>query len=310
MKKFSNKKFLITGGKGFLGTALANELKRLRCKKVFLVERKKYNLVREKDVERLFKDYKPNIVFHLAASVGGIGINKINPGRFFYENAMMNLNIIHHAYLNKIEKIISTGTVSSYPEKSKMPLRENDLWKGYPETMSASYGIAKRIIHTHSISYKKQYNFKSILVLLTNLYGPNDNFNPKSSHVIASLIKKVSDAKKNKKKVIEVWGRGNTTRDFAYIDDIACGLVLVAKKYNKIDPINLASGKETSIKELVKMISQIFNYKVKIKWLKNKPIGFKKRYSNIKLAKKLGFKPTKNLKQGLIKTINWYKKNN
>ena len=310
-KKFKDKKFLIKGGTGFLVQVLVNKLKFLNCKKIFIVKHKNYDLVHETQVKRLYRKYKPDIVFHLAAAVGGIGINEKNPGKFFYENAMMNLNIIHHAYLNKVEKVISTGSVSSYPSNTSLPFEEKNIWNGYPDEINSSYGVAKRIIHAHSLSYFKQYKFKSILLLLTNLYGPNDNFNPKSSHVIAALIKKFYEGKKKKKNFVEVWGDGKSTRDFCFVDDIVDGLVLTAKSYNKISPLNLGSGKEISIKTLANLIKKEVGFKGKIKWLKNKPSGPKRRYLKILKAKQeIGFNPKISIKEGLKRTISWYVKNN
>lgn len=309
-KKFRNKKILITGGNGFLGRALLKKLKQLKCVKIFTPSRKKFNLLIDTDVQKMYAFYKPNIVFHLAAAAGGIGINKLNPGKFFYENIIINVNVIHNAYLNKVEKIISTGSVSSYPHNAKIPFNEDDIWNGFPEDTNSSYGIAKRMIHAQSLSYKKQYKFKSILLLLTNLYGPNDNFHPKSSHVVASLIKKFFLAKKKKLKLVEVWGDGSVTRDFCYVDDAADGIILAAKKYNKVDPLNIGSGKEISIKELAILIKKIVGYNGKIKWLKNKPTGPARRYLDISKAKKMiNFRNKVNLQNGLKLTIDWFEKN-
>ncbi len=309
-KNFKNKKILITGGAGFLGQSLSKKLKIIGCKNLYIASHKKYDLVSETDVKRLFKNFKPDIVFHLAASVGGIGINKLSPGKFFYENSLMNLFTIHHSYLNKVEKVISTGTVSSYPKNTSLPFEEKNIWDGYPEDINASYGIAKRIVHAHSLSYFKQYNFKSHLLLLTNLYGPNDNFNPKSSHVTASLIKKFYEGKIKNKKFVEVWGDGKATRDFCYIDDIVEGLILTAKKYEKTEPLNLGSGKEISIKVLANLIKSKIGYEGKIKWLTNKPVGPKRRLLKIQRAKKeIGYNPKIDIHEGLDRTINWYVQN-
>ncbi len=306
-KKFKNKKILITGGEGFLGKNLKAKLKEKKYKNITIVSHKNFNLILTQDVKKMFKKYKPQIVFHLAAAVGGIGINKINPGKFFYENAMMNLNVIHEAYIHKVEKIISTGSVSSYPMKISLPLKEKNLWDGYPGEINSSYGIAKRLIHSQSLSYEKQYKFKSILLLLTNLYGPLDNFNPKTSHVIASLIKKFLEAKIKNKKQVVVWGNGKATRDFCYVEDITEGLIQTAEKYNSTQPLNLGSGKQVSIKKIAKIIKKLINYKGSIKWDPNKPVGPKKRFLSIKNAKKkIGFRAKTSIENGLKKTINWY----
>jgi GDP-L-fucose synthase len=222
----------------------------------------------------------------------------------------MNVNVIHHAYLNKVQKIISAGSVSSYPLNTKIPFKEKDIWNGFPEEINSSYGITKRMIHAQSLSYKKQYGFKSILLLFTNLYGPNDNFDPKSSHVIAALIKKFSFGKIKNSKFVEVWGNGSATRDFCYIDDAVNGLILAAKKYSGTDPLNIGSGKEISIRQLAILIKNIIRYNGKIKWLKSKPTGPARRRLDIsKAKKKIGFNPTISLKKGLKDTISWYYKN-
>ncbi len=304
---FTNKNISITGGEGFLGQYLKRILEKKNYKNISIVEHKKYNLVNNKDVQQMYKDQKPDIVFHLAAVVGGIEINQKNPGKFFYENAMMNLQVIHEGYLNNVEKVISTGTVSAYPANSSLPFNEKNIWDGFPENANAPYGIAKRIMHVQSSSYKKQYGFNSILLLLTNLYGPGDNFNPNSSHVIASLIKKFNEAKIKKEKEVIVWGNGKSTRDFCYVEDVARGIVLAAEKYNKSDPINLASGNETSIKEIAEVIKKKIGYEGKITWDENKPSGPKRRVVDINRAKKeFGYQAKTSLEEGINKTIDWY----
>ena len=305
---FTNKRVTITGGQGFLGQVIKKKLEEKGCKKVSIVKHKKFDLVKMGDVKKMYKQQRPDIVFHLAASVGGIGINKKNPGKFFYENAMMNLQVIHQGYLNKVKKIVSAGSVSSYPANTSLPFNEKNLWNGFPEDGASSYGIAKRLIHAQSIGYKKQYNFNSVLILLTNLYGPQDNFNPKSSHVIASLIKKFYDAKKNKKKEVVVWGSGEATRDFIYVEDAAEGMILAAEKYNKPDPVNLASGNEKKIREIALMIKKYIGFQGNIFWDKKMPTGPKRRVVDISKAKKeFGFKIKTSMENGIKKTIDWYK---
>ena len=306
-----NKNITITGGNGFLGQYLKKRLENRNCKKISIVSHEDYNLVVNDEVKKMYKDQKPDVVFHLAAVVGGIEINQKNPGKFFYENAMINLQVIHEGYLNNIEKIISTGTVSAYPSNSKLPFKEKNIWDGFPEEANAPYGIAKRIMHVQSSSYKKQYGFNSILLLLTNLFGPGDNFNPDSSHVIAALIRRFYEAKKNNKKEVVVWGDGKSTRDFCYVDDVAEGIISAAEKYNKSEPVNLASGKETKIKDIAELIKKKIGYKGKITWDPNKPSGPKRRVVDINKAKKeFNYKVTTSLKEGISKTVDWYINNN
>ena len=304
---WKNKNISVTGGNGFLGKHLIKLLTKKNPSKISIVYHKDYDLIKNDDVVRMYKDQKPDIVFHLAATVGGISVNQRNPGKFFYENAIMNLQVIHNAYISNVEKIISIGTVSVYPENSPIPFLENNIWNGYPESTNAPYGIAKRIMHTHSISYRKQYNFNSIMVILTNLYGPDDNFKKDTSHVIAALIRRFYEAKQNNEKEVTVWGNGDSTRDFCYIEDIATGIILAAESYNDSEPINLASGKETTIKEIAMIIKNQIDYKGKILWDKNMPVGPNRRNVSIELArKKINFNPKISLEEGVKKTIDRY----
>ena len=306
-----NKIISITGGNGFLGKHVIKRLQQRNCKKILAADHKTYNLVDGRDVQKMYQDHKPDIVFHLAAAVGGIGVNERNPGRFFYDNAMMNLQVMHCGYLNKIEKIISIGTVSVYPKNSPIPFNEKNIWEGYPETTNAPYGIAKRIMHSHSISYRKQYEYNSILLILTNLFGPGDNFNPETSHVVAALIKRFYDAKKNNEKEVVVWGSGESTRDFCYVEDVAEGIVLAAEKYNKSDPVNLASGYEVKIKDLALIIKKKIKYSGNIVWDTNKPVGPDRRKIDISKAEnEFGYKVRTKLEDGIQKTIEWYLSNN
>ncbi len=310
MTVLTNKRISITGGEGFLGSYVIKSLKKKNCKNISIVSHKEFDLVNANDVKRMYLTQKPDIVFHLAAAVGGIEINQKNPGKFFFENAIMNLQVIHEGFKNNIEKVISSGTVSCYPINSPIPFSEENIWDGYPEEANAPYGIAKRITHVQSESYKKQYNFNSIMMLLTNLYGPGDNFNVDSSHVIAALIRRFYEAKNNKINHVVVWGDGSATRDFCYVEDVADGLVLAAEKYNDSLPLNLASGKEISIMEIAKIIKKKINYDGEIIWDKNKPTGPKRRFVNINKAKKLiGYQPLTSLEKGLEKTIKWYQEN-
>jgi len=304
---WENKNVSVTGGNGFLGKHLIRLLSQKNPKKISIVDHKDYDLVNNNDVIRFYKDQKPNLVFHLAATVGGIGVNQRNPGKFFYDNSMMNLQVIHNAYVSNVEKIISIGTVSVYPENSPVPFLEENIWNGYPESTNAPYGIAKRIMHTHSLSYRKQYDFNSIMVILTNLYGPDDNFKKDTSHVIAALIRRFFEAKKNNAEEVVVWGNDNSTRDFCYIEDIASGIISAAENYNESMPINLASGKEITIKEIAEIIKKEIGYKGKIIWDKDMPIGPNRRNVSIDLAnKKINFNPKISIKEGIKKTVDWY----
>ena len=306
MTNFWEKKNVsVTGGEGFLGGHLIRLLEQKNTKKISIAKHADYDLVNNDDVKRMYDDQKPDIVFHLAATVGGIGINKKNPGKFFYENAMMNLQVIHNAHLSKIDKIICIGTVSVYPENTPIPFNEKNIWKGYPQEENAPYGIAKRIMHTHSLGYRKQYDLNSIMVILTNLYGPSDNFNKDSSHVVAALIRRIYEAKKNNSQEVSVWGDGNSTRDFCYIEDIAEGIILAAENYNESEPLNLASGRETSIKELVEIIKKEMNYRGDISWDIDMPVGPNRRNVSIELARKtIKFNPKVSLEDGIKKIIN------
>ena len=304
---WENKNVSVTGGNGFLGKHLIRLLSQKNPKKISIVDHKDYDLVNNNDVIRFYKDQKPNLVFHLAATVGGIGVNQRNPGKFFYDNSMMNLQVIHNAYVSNVEKIISIGTVSVYPENSPVPFLEENIWNGYPESTNAPYGIAKRIMHTHSLSYRKQYDFNSIMVILTNLYGPDDNFKKDTSHVIAALIRRFFEAKKNNAEEVVVWGNGNATRDFCYIEDVASGIISAAENYDESMPINLASGKEITIKEIAEIIKKEIGYKGKIIWDKDMPIGPNRRNISIDLAnKKINFNPKISIKEGIKKTVDWY----
>ena len=305
MTNFWEKKNVsVTGGEGFLGGHLVRLLEKKNPKKISIAKHADYDLVNNDDVKRMYDDQKPDIVFHLAATVGGIGINKENPGKFFYENAMMNLQVMHNAHLSKIDKIICVGTVSVYPKNTPIPFKEENIWDGYPQEENAPYGIAKRIMHTHSLGYRKQYDLNSIMVILTNLYGPSDNFNKDSSHVIAALIQRIYDAKKNNVQEVSVWGDGNSTRDFCYIEDISEGIILAAENYNESEPLNLASGRETSIKELVEIIKKQMNYKGNISWDVDMPVGPNRRNVSIELARKtIKFNPKVSLEDGIKKTI-------
>ena len=304
---WSGKKVLVTGGNGFLGSHVVNELKNLNVKDVFTPASKDYDLRNRTDCKKVLKDI--DVVFHLASTSGGIMFLKERPAEAFYDNIMMGVNLIHEAKEAGIEKLIITGAVSSYPKLAPIPFNEKNIWDGYPDETNAPYGIAKRTLLVQSQAYRQQFDFNSIILFLTNLYGPKDHFDPASATVIPALINKISSAKKQNKKSISIWGDGTPTRDFLYVQDAVRGLMLAAEKYDEGLPINLGSDQETTINELVNLISKIIGFKGQIKWDKSKPNGQPRRKVSNKLAEeKLGFKSETTLEEGLQKTIEWFQK--
>jgi len=307
----TNKKILLTGGNGFLGIFVKNELikKGVKEKDIFIPDLPDFDLRDKKNCEKAVKN--KDIIIHLAAKVGGIGLNQEKPGELFYDNLIMGAELMEQARKVKVEKFVAIGTVCCYPKFTPVPFKEQDLWNGYPEETNAPYGLAKKMLLVQAQAYRKQYGFNAIYLLPVNLYGPNDNFDSKSSHVIPALIKKVADAKKNNKNFIKIWGTGKATREFLYVEDAAQAIILATEKYNKNEPVNLGSGMEISIKNLVKTICQLMNFKGKIRWDKSKPDGQPRRMLNTHKAKKeFGFQAKTNFEKGLKKTIKWYEKNN
>jgi GDP-L-fucose synthase len=304
-----NKRLLVTGGNGFLGSFVVKRLKELGCRNIFIPRSKDYDLVQMPAVRKLYKDAKPDIVIHLAAKVGGIGANRENPGKFFYDNLMMGVQMIEIGRQEGIDKFVAVGTICSYPKLTPVPFKEESLWGGYPEESNAPYGLAKKMLLVQSQAYRQQYGFNSIFLLPVNLYGPGDNFNPDSSHVIPALIKKCCDAIKDGDKEIIVWGTGKATREFLYVEDAAEGIILATEKYDKPEPVNLGAGFEISIKELVRLIVRLTGFKGRIIWDKTKPDGQPRRRLNTgKAATEFGFKARTKFENGLIETIEWYRK--
>ena len=305
-----NKTILITGGTGFVGSHLITLIKSRTPKKLILPKHSDINLKNRLKVDRLLKKTKPNIVIHLAGRVGGIEETRKHPGKFFYDNAIMALNIIDSSYIHGVEKFIGMGTVCSYPKFSSIPFKEEDLWNGYPEETNAPYGLAKKMMLVQTQAYKREYNFNGIHLLTVNLYGPRDNFDPNSSHVIPGMINKYYEAKQNHDKEITFWGDGTPTREFLYVTDCARAILLATEKYNKPEPINVGSGMEISIKNLSKKIQEIMGYEGRIIWDKSKPNGQPRRcLDTSKAEKEFGFKAKINFDVGLKNTIKWYIKN-
>ncbi len=307
MSWLAEKRITVTGGAGFLGRCVVKELVGRGCQNVFVPRSRDYNLVDERAVKRLYKDAKPDIVIHLAAVVGGIGANSENPGKFFYDNLMMGVQMMEQGRQHNIEKFVAVGTVCAYPKFTPVPFREESLWNGYPEETNAPYGLAKKMLLVQSQAYRQQYGFNSIFLLPANLYGPGDNFDPKVSHVIPALIKKVFDAKERGEQRIVVWGTGKASREFLYVDDAAKGIVLATEIYNKSDPVNIGVGFEVSIRELAELICKLTQFDGEIEWDTSKPDGQPRRMLDTQRAfQEFGFKANTRLEDGLKRTIEWY----
>lgn len=300
------KKIVVTGGTGFLGSRIVKFLQEKGVKDITVPRSDTCDLRKVENCSRITKD--ANIVFHAAGNVGGIGHNKEHPASVFFDNIMMDTLMMEESRKNKVEKFIAVGTVCSYPKFAVVPFSEEQIWDGYPEETNASYGLSKKMMIVQSDAYRQEYNFKSIVLLQTNLYGPEDNFDPNTSHVIPALIKKIHDAKVSGKSEIELWGDGSPSRDFLYVDDAAQAAILAAERYEKSQPINIGSGKEITIKELAELIKNLMNANnLIIKWNTQKPNGQPRRCLNIEKAKKeIGFTPKINIEEGLRQTIEWF----
>ncbi|HBG61542.1 MAG: GDP-fucose synthetase [Omnitrophica WOR_2 bacterium GWF2_38_59] len=309
MRSWNDKKVIVTGGAGFLGQVLVENLKNRGAKEIFVPKIEEYDLRKLSAIKKMYKKANADIVIHLAAVVGGIGANRENPGKYFYDNLIMGVQLLDVARHVGISKFVSIGTICAYPKYTKVPFKEADLWNGYPEETNAPYGLAKKMLLVQSQAYREQYGFNSIFLLPVNLYGPGDNFSPKSSHVIPALIKKCIDAKVEGKDEIVVWGTGKATREFLYVDDAARGIILATEKYNKSDPVNLGAGFEISIKDLVDLIVKLTGFKGKVVWDKTKPDGQPRRCLDTSRAKKeFGFVAKTKFEAGLKNTISWYKR--
>ena len=313
MAFWSNKRILVTGGAGFLGSIVVEKLRERGCKEIFVPRSKDYNLVEMEAVKRLYQDARPDIVIHLASLVGGIGANRANPGKFFYDNLMMGVQMMEAGRRASIEKFVAVGTICAYPKFTPVPFKEEDLWNGYPEETNAPYGLAKKMLLVQAQAYRQQYGFNAIYLLPVNLYGPRDNFDPESSHVIPALIKKVFDAISRPPTsdlppaTITVWGTGRATREFLYVEDAAEGILLASEWYNKPDPVNLGAGFEISIKDLVQLIAKLTGFNGEIVWDSSQPDGQPRRKLDISRAEKeFGFKAKTSFAEGLRKTMDWY----
>jgi GDP-L-fucose synthase len=304
---FPYKRVLVTGGSGFLGRFILERLRSFPGLEVFAPGSRDYNLIEGDDVKRVFSETKPDIVIHLAAVVGGIGANQKHPGKFFYDNLMMGAQLIEQARQHAVQKFVALGTVCAYPKFTPTPFREDDLWNGYPEETNAPYGLAKKMLLVQAQSYRQQYGFNGIFLLPANLYGPGDNFDPESSHVIPALIRKCVEARESGAAFVEAWGTGNASREFLYVADCANAVVSAAASYNEAEPINIGTGNEIRIADLLQLIARFTHFEGEIRWQKDKPDGQPRRRLDVSRAfEKFGFRAQVPLEEGLSRTVEWY----
>jgi len=307
-KFWTGKRVTVTGGRGFLGRNVVRLLESAEAK-VTTFSSSELNLTRQADVARMFEEQQPEIVIHLAARVGGIGANRDNPGSFFYDNAIMGIELMEQARHHEVSKFVQVGTVCAYPKFAPIPFSEDDLWNGYPEETNAPYGLAKKMLLVQAQAYRAQYGFNGIYLLPVNLYGPGDNIDLHNSHVIPALVRKCIEARDAKAKTVEVWGTGAPTREFLYVEDAARAIVLATERYNKSDPVNIGSSEEISIKQLAELIAELTGFEGKIDWDRSKPDGQPRRKLNVERAwREFGFRSSTAFRTGLAETIKWYQK--
>jgi len=307
---FYENRFCVTGGAGFLGQVVVRKLQERGAKDIFIPTIERYDLTNLDSIKQMLADARPDVIIHLAAQVGGIGANREHPGEFFYNNLMMGVQLMHESWKRSINKFVAIGTICAYPKFTPVPFKEENLWDGYPEETNAPYGLAKKMLLVQAQSYRQQYGYNALFLLPVNLYGPGDNFNPASSHVIPALIRKCVQAVDEGKTEIEVWGDGSPTREFLYVEDAAEGILLAAEKYNDSEPVNLGSGFEISIKDLVHLIAKLTGYDGTFKWNMTKPNGQPRRCLDTTRAKNyFGFEAQMSFEQGLEQTIAWYQEN-
>ena len=301
---------VVTGGAGFLGSCVVEQLEAKGCRQIIVPRSSQYDLVQMEAVRRLYDDAKPDLVIHLAARVGGIGANRANPGRFLYDNLMMGTQLIEVGRQRKLKKFVALGTICAYPKFAPIPFKEDDIWNGYPEETNAPYGLAKKMMLAQSQAYREQYGFNSIVLFPVNLYGPRDNFDLETSHVIPALIRKCASAKQDGRASITLWGDGSPTREFLYVEDAAAGIILAAEQYDGSLPVNLGTGEEVSIHDLARFIAHETGFTGHIQWDTTKPNGQPRRCLDVSRAKQLfGFQARYGLRDGLKKTVQWFQAN-
>jgi len=307
MTFWTDKRVVVTGGGGFLGSFVVKRLREFGCHSLTVPRSREFDLREKEQVNRVFETAQPDVVIHLAAMVGGIGANRKHPGRFFYDSAIMGIQMIESARVHNVKKFVSVGTVCSYPKFTPVPFREEDLWKGYPEETNAPYGLAKKALLVQIQSYRQEYNFPGIYLIPVNLYGPGDNFDLESSHVIPALIRKCVEGRQENRPAIEVWGTGSATREFLYVEDAADAILRAAEKYDSPEPVNLGSGQEISIRDLATLICELTNYTGQVEWDKTKPDGQPRRCLDTTRAfESFGWRSKTTFREGLRKTIEWY----
>lgn len=304
---WTGKRVTVTGGGGFLGSFVVEKLRQRGATDIFVPRSKDYDLVQPDGIGRMLQDAKPDVLIHIAALAGGIGLNREKPADLFYKNIMMGIPLMHQAWESGVDKFVALGTVCAYPKFANTPFREDELWDGYPEETNAPYGLAKKMLLVQAQAYRQQHDFNAIYLLPVNLYGPKDNFDPASSHVIPALIRKFVEAKENGEQQVELWGDGSPTREFLYVEDAAEGIVLAAERYDGDEPVNLGSGYEISIKDLAELISRLVGFEGELVWNEAYPNGQPRRLLDVSRAEELfGFRARVNFEEGLRKTIDWY----
>jgi len=304
---WQGKRVTVTGGGGFLGSFVVEKLRARGATEIFIPRSRDYDLVQPAEITRMLQDSQPDVLIHVAALAGGIGLNRAKPADLFYKNIMMGIPLMHQAWEQGVDKFVALGTVCAYPKFANTPFREDELWEGYPEETNAPYGLAKKMLLVQAQAYRQQHGFNAIYLLPVNLYGPRDNFEPLSSHVIPALIRKFVEAQETGAAQVELWGDGSPTREFLYVEDAAEGIVLAAERYDGEEPVNLGSGQEISIKSLAEMISRLVGYSGELVWNAEYPNGQPRRLLDVSRAENLfGFRAGTNFEDGLQRTIDWY----